>query len=499
MSGIRVTYSGLIGFAILISSVFTGFVFTGILTRTLTPEEFGTWNLVSGLLIYGFILEPIVSYWPTREAARGIESGKTSIIFGGIFSVGGIVIYLITVLFFNQQLPVDQNILLFAVILIPITFLNKILNAINAGWKPQVTSYGYLLIEIIKIPAVLILVYPLDFGVIGVILAIAIAQVGNIIFQTIHALPKIKNKIQKEFYKKWIKFSWIPLHSAVVNTLLTRSDVLIFTMITQSLVGLAFYSVAIAIGSITSNSVSITSNTYSKLLEGGKWNYLQDNFTRMVYFSIPLAALSLTFAKPGVFLLNPIYETASSIIIFITIRIFFRNFSLAFDTYLTGAEKTDANSESTTKDYMKSMIILVSNIRAAYYITYLILLASGLYLLKNYTTNPLDFIVYWSVIALISEIPCSVHLYIIVRKRFGLKFDFRSIYKYLAVGIGIFGIIYVLMNQFIEYKNNIFEFLPTVLFWAGLGIMSYFIITYFVDLKTKKLFNAIIHEIRNKM
>ena len=52
MSGIRVAYSGLISMLIGLISVVTGLVFTLIVTRTLTPEEYGSWGLIGSLIMY---------------------------------------------------------------------------------------------------------------------------------------------------------------------------------------------------------------------------------------------------------------------------------------------------------------------------------------------------------------------------------------------------------------------------------------------------------------
>ena len=56
MSGIRVTYSGLIAFAVGISSIITGLFFILIVTRQLTGEELGTWTLIGGLLVYVMVI-----------------------------------------------------------------------------------------------------------------------------------------------------------------------------------------------------------------------------------------------------------------------------------------------------------------------------------------------------------------------------------------------------------------------------------------------------------
>ena len=90
MSKIRVTYSGLISFIIGLASLGTGLIFTLIVTRRLTPEEFGTWGLIGALTTYVIVIEPIISTWAIRETARGEKSGKTALLSSGMFSIVGI-------------------------------------------------------------------------------------------------------------------------------------------------------------------------------------------------------------------------------------------------------------------------------------------------------------------------------------------------------------------------------------------------------------------------
>ena len=152
MSNIRVTYSGLFFFIVGIVTIFTGLGFMLIVTRSLNPQEFGTWTLLYGLILYVTLIQPITSYWVTREVARGEKSGKTAILSSGMFSSIGIIIFLLTAFFVGEQTDADQEILLFGVIMIPILFLNKVLLSINMGFKPHVVSFGTLSLEISKIP-----------------------------------------------------------------------------------------------------------------------------------------------------------------------------------------------------------------------------------------------------------------------------------------------------------------------------------------------------------
>ena len=79
MSGVRVTYSGFIAFGIRLISIITGLFFILIVTRQLSPEEFGTWGVINGIMVYAIIIHPVVTYWSTRETARDENSEKTAI------------------------------------------------------------------------------------------------------------------------------------------------------------------------------------------------------------------------------------------------------------------------------------------------------------------------------------------------------------------------------------------------------------------------------------
>ena len=159
MSSIRVTYSGLIGLVIGLSTIITGMIFILIVTRSLSPEELGTWGLIGGLITYVVILEPMISYWTQREIARDIDSGKTAVISSGVFSIVGTLAFLLIAFVVSEPTNTDIDILFFAALMIPFSFLNRTLSAIALGWKPHVNSYGVLVFDIAKIPSAFVFVY----------------------------------------------------------------------------------------------------------------------------------------------------------------------------------------------------------------------------------------------------------------------------------------------------------------------------------------------------
>lgn len=497
MSGIRVTYSGLISFFIGIISVFTNLAFFVIVTRILSTTEFGTWGLIMGLITYPIILESIISYWAIREIARNISSAKTAIASSGIFSIAGIGIYLIISFFVGQSSDVEKIGLFFGFMLIPLMFLNSTLSSINLGWKPQAESYGILSLGISKIVGVVIFVYFLEMAVLGVILAVFLSYVVSIIILFIFAKNKIKYKIDIKYLKNWIKLFWLPIYPGI-SAMVLRLDVIIFTVITGSVIGLAFWSASVAITVMISQAGNISTAVYSKLIQEDNKEYLKNNITLLMYFAIPITALSIVFAKPGLFFLNPVYQSAMWIVVLLAIQLFLGTINRTFEKFLMGIERVDTNNTSTFRDYVKSRLFYLPTIRLIQMIIYISVLAIGLMIFISQTSNENDLLFFWAGVWLLTEIPVTIYFYKLVKNEFGDIFEYRIIFKYFVIGTIIFGITYLLSEEFLIYKTNNLEFLLGLSLLIGFSLGIYIIITFLIDLRTKELIKIILLEIKSK-
>jgi O-antigen/teichoic acid export membrane protein len=497
LSSIRVTYTGLISFIIGISSVITGFIFTLIITRKLTPDEFGTWSLIGVLVGYVLILYPIVNYWNTREIVRGVESGKTAFVTSNIFSVIGVLAYILIVNFYGTQTTVNKDILIIAALLIPVEFLRNVLNSITGGFKPQFVEYGFIAYESSKIPIAFILIYFLDMGLIGAIITTVLSSLVSIVILFSTSFEKIKGQFNSNYLKKWLKLFWIPTYPSISTTIID-TDIVIYSMITGSFTGVAYWSAVKAISRIVRHSIKMNSALYPKLLAGGKNEYLQENLLKVFYFAFPLSALSLAFAEPGLFALNPLYRIASSVMIFMVPIIFIRQLGNIFQVSLMGREKVDIKDESTFKDYIKSTLFYLPTLLIIQRVGYIASLSVLLFLLVPTKISEIELVTYWAIMLLIAEIPLTSYLYLLVRREFFPILDSKSILKYLLASILVFGLIYFLMKQYLLYTESIFEFLPSVLGFLALGISCYLGITYLIDSKTRLLFTGIMNEIKNK-
>ena len=497
MSGIRVTYAGLIAFVTGLVTIVFSLATTIIITRSLSPEEFGTWRLIITLLVYVVYIQPVITYWATREIARGIESGKTALMSNALFSCIGIALYLVIIYFLGDQSDADTDILLSAFIMIPALFLYNILTAINLGWKPQAVSYGIIALEASKVPLLLITVIWFELGVSGIIIAMTIAYIPSILLLFIFGKEKIKSKIKIQYVKKWIRLSWLPLYPGF-GTIVAALDVLLFTLITGSVVGLAFYGAAIIIAKLCDYAILLSNAVYPKLLEGKEiGSIIQKNITLISFFAIPLATITIFYAKPAVYALNPIYVGAYTAIIFMTIRCFLFAYSVPFARFLEGIEKVDTDENASFKDYIKSKLFLVPSIRFIQYSGYVVSLTIVLMMVISSSTDE-ELVTYWAIVWLCSEIPFFIYFYILMKKNFEFKLEIKMLVKYVLASIITIGTSYFISLEFLEFNPNIFEFLPNLLLFIGSGIFGYLALTYLIDERTRKIFGAIIYELKNR-
>jgi hypothetical protein len=496
LTGIRVTYTGLIAFVFSLAAMFSSVIVTIIITRTLTPEEYGTWGIINSVLIYAVAVEPLIGYWIAREVARKKESGKTGIITSSFLSVGGIGFYLIFAFFVGVESGIDLNIIFLAAILIPLRYVNGTLAAINLSWKPHTLSYALVAQSITQIPLTLFFVYFMEWGITGLIFSVVLAQSVNNLMLAIYTREKIKGIFKKEFIKKWFRLFWISLYPSFA-TIIFRLDVIIFTLITGSIIGVAFWSASLAISITISHSALISRAIYPKLLEGDGVNYLQKNFTQFFYFSIPLTLLIITFAKPALFVLNPNYDDAYVVLSFLSISIFFTTVGAVIEMMILGNEDVDAFENASFKDFVKSKLFFMPSLEVIQHTIYIGGLIMGFIILMPIFSE-MELLFYWASFAMIIRIPFTIYKYKLLKNSIKLELEIKNILKYLIASVIMFVVLYLIHQKYLIYNESIFVFLPNLLVYVGLWVVGYLIITYLMDIKTRILFNTILQEVKKK-
>jgi O-antigen/teichoic acid export membrane protein len=490
MDEIRVTYTGLISLVLGICSIVIGLGFSIIITRNLSEIEYGTWGIIGGLIVYATIIDPVITFWTTREIARNEESGKTAVFTGIVFSSIGLVIYFISAIILSYSTDVDQGVVFLGIILVPLMITNNILAAITLGWKPQGFSFGRIVLGVVQIPLGVLFVMMLNMGTAGVIYAVAIATLASIFYFIAYNKKKLRNSIQRKFIKKWIKFSWVSLYPNIGGAIRSL-DVMVFSIITGSVIGIAFWTATQIILSVTASSQLVSTATYSKLLQGGDKEFIKENVRLLIYFTILFAGITITFAEHGLFLLNPMYANAAIIVIIMSISDFLWIISNKLLNFVQGVDKVDMNKESTVQDYFKSSLINIPTIQLIHSIVYISSLAIILLITFSSSNSNLEMLIYWAILAVILEIPIVIYAIFIFHKKIHLKNDYRYILKYTFASVISFGGVYIIMKDIIEFNTKIIEFLPQVLVFVIISVLIYIGITYAIDNKTRLLVKSI--------
>ena len=496
MSNIRVTYSGLISLLMGCLRIFTGFAFTFIIARLLIPDELGTWKLILGLTYSIMFINTITSFWSTRDIARGIDSAKTALFLTSAFTIISIIIFLGAVVLSSDQTNAVEE-LLYGIIVIPFLCFYNMLFAIAYGYKPHLINVSQVLYGVVIVVSSLILVYFLDYGLLGVIISSAIAYLSAICLFIYYTHGIIKSKINYSIIKKWFKNSWLAVYHRLYDFIFSF-DVLIFALISGSVLGLAFMTVAVSIGALIGTASTMAVATYSKLLSSDNFGYIQDNITKVMYVAMPMLAIVIFFSKEGLFLLNPIYTEVFPAVAIFAVRYFFYMYSNIFSNYLLGSEKVDTFDNPTIKNFIKSQLFHVPSVNAIRNIAYITSLTVILFLLSGDTPD-VELVIIWSAIMLISEIPFTIYWYIKIKRKYNVSFEWIRTCKYIITSFVSVGFSYYLAELFLVYDKTIFVFLPNLLLYIIFGAGLYFIITYIIDSKTRTLTKAVIAELRKKI
>ena len=490
------TYSGFISFLVSIIGVVTGTIFVIIVTRQLSPEDFGLWTLIGSLVSYVTIVNPIVTYWTTRQIARNEEIGKTALSTNIAFSLAGIIAYAIIAIIISPDIDADLYILLLASGLIPTIFLENILNSIAHGYKPQNVSYGLVAFESAKIPLGFLLVYFLELGIIGVIITSIGASTLKIILLLFLTREKLLGQIKKDIIKFWIRMSWLTLYMSIFG-FIRRLDVLLVSLMTGSLVGLAYWGAATTVTNFISHSGHISQGLYPKLLATGKKTFAEENLKRIMFFAIPLLAATIIFSKPTLNILNPEYVNGGLIVIILSFRSFLAILMGFSFNIIESYEKVDIDKQASIKKFFKSKLFLVPSLNLAHSGIYIASLVVLLYLLSSDATD-IELVTSWSLIFTIVYIPFVVYGIVFIHKHYQIKLPYYSMSKYLIATIASSIPIYYISENYLELSISIYDFLPNFIPIILLSGAFYFGITYLIDNDTRKLFKSIFNEIKLK-
>lgn len=495
MDDIRVTYSGLLGFAVAMGGMIAGLAFTIIVTRQLEPEEFGVWAVIGSMTTYSITAEPIISYWTTRQVARGKPVGKTSMASTSLFAGGSIPVYVLSVYLFSSIESSFFDSMLLGAILIPMMFIQGTLSAVNLGHKPHAVSVGMAAFQFFKIPAGLALVFFLELGLDGAILAIFAARLSDIIVQLHYARSRLAVPKDFAYLRGWIKQSWMPLYGRIPRVLNTM-DIIIYTVIVGSVVGAAYYAAAMVVSRVVQRSERISQALYPKLLAKDDRDHITENFTLVMYFAIPLVILAVLFSRHAMFLLNPEYAEAWMAGVLLALGMLLRIIMKFLHRVLMGTDDVDMDGMPSVSALLRSNLFLTGTVENIYYAVYLTVLAASLYVFRDLPEPEL--VVVWSSVMLLTTAPFLLYYVMLIRRHAPFRVQYGNILRHCIGGICMAVVFLITNEHVVTFDVSIYLYLPGLLLEMAICCTTYLGITYAIDKRTRRLFGLVGSEIGSR-
>lgn len=482
---IKIKYSGLIVFSSKIFSVFTGLIFTVIVTRNLSINEFGTWQYLSLILSYATFPAGLFPYWATRFYARGYPVAKATIVSNLLLSLPCFLIFLVFVPSVSLIINVKPFLFYLISIQIFLVYLSTSLEALALGKQPQLLGYETFSFELTKVALALILFVTLNLKLENVIVIVILAylmQCLTLLFLLRKNLIVKEENLNWNIQKKWLLNIWLPLFNnfpAFIGGL----DLFIIAFLTKSAASLAFYKVALSIATVISYSLGTSIALYPNLLKGGEKKDIEETLNFFLIFAIPMTFGAIFLAKPILHIFKPEYEEASILLIFMAPQFLLKSLTHIFGDVIVGVEEIDRGEDVSFKKLLKSKLFkwpLLNYIRNALALTLTYVFTS--LILTYFLSNSALYAAFSCLLAnIIADVFLFSKAYLTSIKAMPFNFPLNKLFKYCLASI--------LMVIVLKVLNPIksIETLITI----GIGAIVYFTCLFLIDFEVRTIFKKL--------
>lgn len=478
-SQISLRKTGIVVFAARIASIFTGLVFLVMMTRSLSAQQFGLYEVITDIVAFSAYPAGLVAFWATRDIAREKMYGKTAIVLNIALSALGIGAYLVLSYFSAARVaPSDLQTLVFAAILVPASYLNQAANSVVQGHKPVVLGYAVIFSEASKLLVAFPLLVVYKVGIDGVILAVLAANLAQGISSGLLAGDALSKPVSVEQGKRWLAHSWLPMMTTL-PLILSVADTYIASLAARGTVLVGHYQAAFSVATLAGYSLYLASATYPLMLKGGGDHVASMTLDLTLAFGIPMAVGAAVLATPILHILNAQYADASTALGILAFSALCFTVSSVFDQVLLGRDRVDVDESSKFRDYLRSSILFVAKANIGVSVVYLSLVylsvAGGLSLGLS-SPSILDT---WAVAQL-----CVFVLAIFVKSRkvrTVTKIVVPSSIGHYALGaLGMAAVVF-LLRPLISYAGGAFFLAFELVLVGGAGLVAYVVLVLGLD------------------
>jgi O-antigen/teichoic acid export membrane protein len=442
---LRLQYSGFIIFAAQIVSVATGLIFTLLLTRNMTQEQFGVWSNVFDLGSYFAMFTILFPFWAVRFAARKQPGTiKTGFVANLVIGLVAMAIYIPLVFPATSAFHSQAYILIYLIAAVQILnlYLITMLESCLRAVKPQAVGQGLLVEEFVKVAIALILILGFHQLFLGAVLGIVLGGALQAIFYVKLVWADFREQLHKDYIVQWLKGSAANAYNMIGAQILNYVLILLF-LTPVGPEARADYAAGATFAGVIGYASVLSYALYPKLLARNcSENEVSLSFKTVFMMAIPLATIAMAMPKSLLIVLNVTYSNSSPILILQSIDMLVMMVSTFYSTCLMGVEHFDEQGKISLRKLVRSKIFKVFTLP---YIQSAIALPATYLFLKTLTlNNPVQAASY--VVAIIIAVHAGgfVGLYILGHKSTKVGVEWKSIGKYVLAALATAAVIVAL-------------------------------------------------------
>ncbi len=486
--------TGIIVFSSRIVSVFTGLLFLVMITRWLTPSQFGLWEFIIDIVAFSAYPTGVITYWATREVARGKPVARTALLMNQVTSVLGIGIYLAFALLSLHVIGSNVGPFLLAIALVPLAYWTQAAASLVSGYDPTISGYSLFLSE----PAKLLVAYPLLFvyrlGIYGVIVAIAVSYLVQGIYTTYKLRPASIDKFQLSLGLRWLGDWHVPT-LVTLTYLLGIADTFAASLGQGGTTLAGYYQAAFQVATIVFYSSYLSVALYPLMLRKGSEKLPGEILEFSFLFAIPMAAGAIALAPQILFLLRPEYVSSSPALVILALAAVSFLVSVTMDQSLLGRERADLAEVDRRGSILRSDLLFVPAINLVFtggYVAAIFLLG---YLGSRAGTPLPQLALYWAAAQLVVWSLLAVIKVMRLRSKTAFSVS-RGLLGYVGSGAVMGVTIYLVAGPLIPGGLDALEYGLRLVLLVLVGAAVYFGILLSFDKRVRGYFAAVLGTIR---
>jgi O-antigen/teichoic acid export membrane protein len=485
-TAVRVRYSGFVVFAAQILGLVTGLVFTLLLTRNMSPAEFGTWSFISSLMALFVLPSALFPFWATRFLARGMEGApKTALFANLVVGAASIVVYLVVVAPLISAFGISSAYLL-VYLLASLQILNLFLINVHEGVlqvvKPQAKGYGFLIEEVVKVAVAFVLILGLRQIFVGAMLAMISGAAAQVAFYSWTLQDELRQPIHFGYLREWLKGSTAYTYYIIGTQLNNFLSYLLLYFAGQASLG--YYQAALTFSVVIGYASSLAFALYPKMLAQECPEDVASSFTTVIMLVLPMAAVALTMSRSLLIILKDPYASAAPVLMLLTVEMVVVVISQFYTQCLLGVEAFDMEGKIPLRQLLHSKIFKVFSLP---YLQAAISLPLLYFILTRVgSSDPVMAAVYLVVVLIVAQSVSFGVLYGFMHKSLTLKVAWLSIAKCVFGAFVTAGVLLILPQT------------TTLLATFGkmlVGVLVYTVLLYAIDVDARKLVRQIWEEI----